>query len=200
MLKYLDLKFIHTEIYPYCSEPYEGRLLEFPSCVFLCESLRSLSVKMNCAVLKSPISSSSSFSNLVSLSLISVPVEEGFCEWISCCCKCIKELCVDEVSRIQNITIESSSLQSFEVSCLGNLLDPIKISCEKLERLDIHWHCDLPTGKSFIMSAPNLTYFSWQGNVMTDSIHLGKLLLLEKVVLHLFGKVNDLDSLQYSQG
>lgn len=42
-----NVEVLGIEIYPYfCFEPYEGRLFEFPSCVFLCQSLRSLSMKI----------------------------------------------------------------------------------------------------------------------------------------------------------
>ncbi|CAN6583179.1 unnamed protein product [Malus baccata var. baccata] len=172
-------------------QDYEGALLEFPSCVFSCRSLRSLRVSLTYGIIKSQLSSPSS-NNIVFLRLNFVTLEEGFCKWISCCCKCIKDIWLESVKGIENITIESSSLESFEVSGVGLLY--LKVFGEKLERISIDWSHNSPNDRLFVMSAPNLKYLSWIGNVMNNNLNFGELLRLEKVKLsHRFG-VYDLDS------
>ncbi|RXH91651.1 hypothetical protein DVH24_020674 [Malus domestica] len=170
---------------------YEGALLESPSCVFSCRSLRSLRLSLRYGIIKSPLSSPSS-NNIVFLRLNFVTLEECFCKWISCCCKCIKDIWLECVKGIESITIESSSLELFEVSGVGLLY--LKVFGEKLEHISIDWSHNSPNVRLFVMSAPNLKYLSWIGNVMNNNLNFGELLRLEKVKLsHRFG-VYDLDS------
>lgn len=90
--------------------------LAFPSCIFLCESLRSLSVAINCKI-QAP---STFFSFLKCLELSDVEiVDESFFKWISQSCKCIEVLDLDDVYGIENINIESSSLESFSFQCVN---------------------------------------------------------------------------------
>lgn len=87
----------------------EEQTIEFPSCIYLCGSLRSLSVDLN-TILKAP--SVAWFNNLEYLKFKNVRIVEGLCKWISFSCKCIKDLRFESVSA-ENISVESSSLESF---------------------------------------------------------------------------------------
>nr|XP_011470516.1 PREDICTED: F-box/FBD/LRR-repeat protein At5g56420-like [Fragaria vesca subsp. vesca] len=51
--------------------------IDFPSCVFLCESLRYLKLQMVCEILKAPSFCTSPASNLVYMSLEFVTIEDG---------------------------------------------------------------------------------------------------------------------------
>ncbi|XP_020421496.1 uncharacterized protein LOC109949755 [Prunus persica] len=65
-------------------------ILDFPSSIFLCESLKSLSVHMERLILKAPSVSFSSNLKDLELSGVFIADEEGFFKWISCSCKCIQ--------------------------------------------------------------------------------------------------------------
>lgn len=67
----------------------EEQTIEFPSCIYLCGSLRSLSVDLN-TILKAP--SVAWFNNLEYLKFKNDRIVEGLCKWISYSCKCIKDL------------------------------------------------------------------------------------------------------------
>ncbi|PQQ06130.1 putative F-box/FBD/LRR-repeat protein [Prunus yedoensis var. nudiflora] len=87
-------------------------MFALPSCVFLSQSLKSLSVCCSGVILQAP---SLSFScNLLSLRLSCVNiVDESFFKWISFTCKCLKEIQLLRITGIERITIESLSLESF---------------------------------------------------------------------------------------
>ncbi|CAN6704503.1 unnamed protein product [Malus baccata var. baccata] len=79
------------------------------------QSLRSLLISLgiiNSDVVEWPSLSFSS--NLLYLSLCYVKiVDESLFKWISCCCKYLKELHLRSVKGIKDISVESSSLESF---------------------------------------------------------------------------------------
>lgn len=156
-------------------------LTPFPSCVFLCRSLRSLMVDMKLMVFKEP--SSASFSNLECLKLRNVKIaDEGFFKWFSCYCNCIKELCLEQVSGVQNITIVSSSLLSF--SFVNHSLTEqcqLSIAAEKLVDLVIDIK-SIPHRKSINILAPNLTSMKWIGRLLIHQ-NLGEFIRLEKADL-----------------
>ncbi|KAM2088827.1 hypothetical protein EV1_032509 [Malus domestica] len=126
----------------------------FPSYIFRSQSLRSLSV--NCrGIFEAPSLSFSS--NLHYLSLTSVRIEdERVFQWISCCCKCIKELHLYYIKAMKSTAIESSSLESFSVSSLGESVH-LSISGEKLENIDIQ----RGAYASLKIFAPNLKNLRW---------------------------------------
>ncbi|TQD70226.1 hypothetical protein C1H46_044237 [Malus baccata] len=155
--------------------------LELPSCIFLCGSLRSLSVHCN-KILTVPSSVHST--NLQYLKLTNVTIDEGFCKWISCSCKSIKELHLEHV-RVENITIESSSLESFSfVFSSRSDLCHLSISCEKLEAMRINWRFDSPSSRSFKVFAPNLKYLKWTGSLLNNQ-NLGNFMCLETAEIFL---------------
>ncbi|CAN6577390.1 unnamed protein product [Malus baccata var. baccata] len=111
--------------------------LAFPFSIFLCETLKSLVINMP-SVVKTPSVAFSS--NLEYLELMNVEIkDEGVFKWISCSCKSIKELILCGLGRIKNITIESSSLEKFEI--YDGFCTPIhlNISGEKLETIRVSW-------------------------------------------------------------
>ncbi|KAM1079021.1 hypothetical protein FF1_013909 [Malus domestica] len=155
--------------------------LELPSCIFLCGSLRSLSVHCN-KILTVPSSVHST--NLQYLRLTNVTIDEGFCKWISCSCKSIKELHLEHV-RVENITIESSSLESFSfVFSSHSDLCHLSISCEKLEAMRINWRFDSPSSRSFKVFAPNLKYLKWTGSLLNNQ-NIGNFMCLETAEIFL---------------
>ncbi|KAL6138129.1 hypothetical protein ACLB2K_063415 [Fragaria x ananassa] len=112
--------------------------VEFPSCVFVCGTLKSLTLNVSHVILKSPcFSPSSSSSNLVNLKLGNVTIEngDGFCKWVSVSCKSLKELSLWGLEGLKNVTIQSSSLESLVIQQLLGLFQ-LNISGEKLEKSD----------------------------------------------------------------
>lgn len=165
--------------------PGEAIAPVFPSSVFLCGSLTSLSVDLGRVVLHVP---SFAFpSNLKYLKLKSGMVEQGFSKWISCWCKCIEELTLDGI-HMRDTTIESSSLKKF--SFVGdNLTDTVDIRGDKLEEIVIDWLLHSPREKSLNINAPFLKYLSWKGNLM-ESRNIGKLEFLEEAAILLKPEVD----------
>lgn len=156
--------------------------IEFPSCVFVCESLKYLTLDMNSAILTAPSFSTPPTSKLVSLSLRNVIVEddEGFCKWVSCC-RFIKKLGLERIYGLEKITIKSSSLESLSIQC------PPFFDINRLEISgDINRY-------SLNISASNLKYLKWDGNMLNHQ-HLGEMNCLEEAEISLtFHGVNHLD-------
>ncbi|PRQ43978.1 putative F-box domain, FBD domain, leucine-rich repeat domain, L domain-containing protein [Rosa chinensis] len=110
-----------------------------PFCIFLCGSLKSLVVEMYCKISKAP--SLASLSNLECLKLQDVIIlDEGFFKWISCSCKCIKELSLIHVhgNGGMHFTIESSSLESLCIKWVYGMFH-LNISGQKLRKIIINW-------------------------------------------------------------
>nr|XP_011467390.1 PREDICTED: uncharacterized protein LOC105352317 [Fragaria vesca subsp. vesca] len=153
---------------------------------------------MKCTKLEAPSFCTSPISNLVSLCLRNVTIEddEGFCKWVSYCCRFIKELGMKQVRGLENITIESSSLESFSIQCPSYLhIDRLVISGDKLEEIDINWECDSRKRNNSLLniSAPNLMYLKWRGNMLNHQ-HIGEMSSLEQVEIYL-GAANDVNDL-----
>ncbi|CAL2268279.1 unnamed protein product [Prunus armeniaca] len=161
---------------------------------FLPQSLRSLSVRLSMEIFKTP--SLSIPSNLRYLKLVLVKIEdERFFKWITCCCKCIKQLELVHIQGIRNITIESSSLEYFYGFIQSDILH-VNISGEKLEGIDMClWFHGYPeiSSNSLKIFAPNLKNLNWNSSNGRYSPNLGKLMSLEKVQLFLDPRVNELD-------
>ncbi|XP_020421469.1 uncharacterized protein LOC18772138 [Prunus persica] len=161
---------------------------------FLPQSLRSLSVRLSMEIFKTP--SLSIPSNLRYLKLVLVKIEdERFFKWITCCCKCIKQLELVHIQGIRNITIESSFLEYFHGFIQSDILH-VNISGEKLEGIDIClWFHGYPeiSSNSLKIFAPNLKNLNWNSSNGRYSPNLGKLMSLEKVQLFLDPRVNELD-------
>jgi hypothetical protein len=122
-------------------------------------------------------------------------MDDGFGKWISCSCKCIKELLLNDV-RVESFTIESSSLESFSFVYHYNN-DPfhLSISGEKLAKIKIEWgfyETSSGTTRSLNVSAPNLKYLKWIGNLLNYQ-NLGKFMCLEKAHIFLKHKGDDYD-------
>ncbi|CAL9002722.1 unnamed protein product [Prunus brigantina] len=166
-----------------------------PSCVFLSQSLRSLSVNLNTHILEAPSLFFSS--NILYLELINLKIaDERLFKWISCCCKCIKKLQILNIAGVRNISIESSSLEHFRASISRDLLH-LNISGEKLETIDMFlWFEEsypATSSPSLKIFAPNLKNLKWKGTV-GNSPNLGELMSLEKVKLCLAPQVLDFDN------
>ncbi|XP_062003516.1 putative F-box/FBD/LRR-repeat protein At4g03220 [Rosa rugosa] len=164
--------------------------LPFPSSVFHCGSLRSLLVKMSCRILKAP--SLTSFSNLEYLKLTYVIIgDEGIFKWISCCCKCIETLILEHAYGIKTVTIQSSSLKSFRF-VKDYLVRPcnLNISGGRLEDIFIDWGFNSDFSRSLNISAPDLKYLKWSGNLLTQQ-NLGKMTCLQKAELFLKPEADD---------
>lgn len=170
--------------------------IEFPYYVFVCESLKSLIVDMHCAILTNPSFSASSISNLVCLRLANVHVEydKWFCNWISFSCIFLKELLLENVSGLENITIESSSLESLGLEFTKDYAFSLRarpnyyrLRTNLLRVADRHpksW----PT-ESLHISTPKLKHLKWVGKMMGD-LYMGELNCLDEVeisVRHSYG-------------
>ncbi|VVA26278.1 PREDICTED: F-box/LRR-repeat [Prunus dulcis] len=152
-------------------------ILDFPSSIFLCESLKSLSVHMERLILKAPSVSFSSNLKDLELSGAFIADEEGFFKWISCSCKCIQILRLAYPRGIKNLNIESSSLESFTLFDPQHDLDTLNISCENLQ-LSISLKAGSPSITPLNIFAPNLKKLWWRGNLMNHP-NLGKFQNLE---------------------
>ncbi|KAB2631518.1 F-box/LRR-repeat protein [Pyrus ussuriensis x Pyrus communis] len=153
---------------------------ELPSCIFLCGSLRYLIVTLY-TVLKVPSFAGST--NLRHLNLSYVQIDDGFSKWISNSCKCIKELQLYHVGAV-NITIESSSLESFRFVSVQNDTCHLNITGEKLEDIHVNWEYYQRGSRSLTISAPNLKYFKWIGSLLNRQ-NLRELMCLEKAEIFL---------------
>ncbi|KAM5573158.1 F-box/FBD/LRR-repeat protein [Rosa sericea] len=170
----------------------DGATLELPSCIYCCESLRSLLINTE-TILKAPSFACSN--NLQYLKLTSVRMDDGFGKWISGSCKCIKELLLDNV-HVGSFTIESSSLESFTLLYRHNS-DPchFSISGEKLAEINIKWENSKASSsitRSLNVYAPNLKYLKWIGNFLNYQ-NLGKFMCLEKAHIFLKRQGDDYD-------
>ncbi|TQD91806.1 hypothetical protein C1H46_022648 [Malus baccata] len=137
---------------------------ELPSCIFLCGSLRTLLVRILHGTIKAP--SLACLSNLECLNLKYVTLGQDFFNWISSCCKCIKELNLDRVCGERDITIESTSLKSFSIVTSEDRLHQLKISGGKLEDIHIEWSSKWCWSLSIFAS--NLKYLEWPGNTVVN--------------------------------
>ncbi|KAL6138147.1 hypothetical protein ACLB2K_063433 [Fragaria x ananassa] len=190
--------FFPTEM-PTVGHYLHGNDADFPSSVFLCESLRHLTLHMKSATFEAPSFSTSPTSNLVYLNLghVTIKDDKGFCKWVSYCCRFITDLRLEQVYGLEDITIESSSLESFSVRfpCYFDI-DRLAISGDRIKDIDINWEYD-PTRNNntcvLYISAPNLKYLKWYGNMLNHQ-HLGEMHRLEQVEISLSSyHVNDLD-------
>lgn len=109
-------------------------LVELSSSIFGCGSLRSLLVRMEESF---KVPSFPCPNNLQRLNLTYVRLTDGFSKWITSSCKCIKEIKLKSFYA-ENITIESSSLETFTFEARSNLCC-LKILGEKLESIHIKW-------------------------------------------------------------
>ncbi|XP_070665686.1 uncharacterized protein [Malus domestica] len=97
--------------------------------------------------------------------------------------QCIKELQLYDV-RTVNITIENSSLESFRFVSYKSGICHLNISGEKLEDIHVDWEYYQPGSRSLTISAPNLKYFKWIGNLLNRQ-NLRELMCLEKAEIYL---------------
>ncbi|XP_004301725.1 PREDICTED: F-box/LRR-repeat protein 13-like isoform X2 [Fragaria vesca subsp. vesca] len=169
----------------------DGATLQLPSCIYCCESLRSLLINTE-TIIKAP--SFACPNNLQYLKLTTVTMDDGFGKWISCSCKCIKELLLKDV-HVGSFTIESSSLESFTLSYTYNC-EPcyFSISGEKLAEVNIKWETEANSSitRSLNVYAPNLKYLKWIGDLL-DYQNLGKFMCLEKAQIFLKCQRSDYD-------
>ncbi|VVA15498.1 Hypothetical predicted protein [Prunus dulcis] len=180
------------ELYLYFSHG-ETNTIALPSCIFLSQSLRSLSVKLYAMILEAPSLSFSSNLHYLQLEHVKV-VDERFFRWIARSCKFIKELKLLNIRGIQKITVESSSLEYF--LCRIDKFDDcfhLNISGKKLESIDISWTSYESTSiKSLTIFAPNLKNLKWEGS-LKHSQNLGKFMNLEKLEILLDFWGNEVD-------
>ncbi|XP_018505980.2 putative F-box protein At3g58860 [Pyrus x bretschneideri] len=183
-------------------------MLSLPSFIFHSQSLRSLSVFSGTRTLEIVEAPSLSFSsNLRYLSLSDVKiVDERIFKWISCCCKYLKELSLSSIKGTQNISIESSSLESFSFFNDDDDDDDdnddchLNISGEKLENIDMYWggyevfesRKSTNSNTSLKIFAPNLKTLKWKGEVRNCQ-SLGNLKSLEEVEILLEPLKNEFD-------
>ncbi|XP_008243668.2 PREDICTED: F-box/LRR-repeat protein At4g14096-like [Prunus mume] len=173
--------------------------LVLPSCLFLCRSLRLLTVDLKFKLFQTPSLTSST--TLQCLKLKNVTIDEGLGQWISCSCKRIKELWLELVHGAKQITISSSSLKTLHfVSCYAyySFQNPngnfhLNISGEKLEDIYIDWKV-IPTGHSISIFAPNLKHLKWIGTLASRQ-YLEKLMCLEKAEIFLHPRSEDFSKL-----
>ncbi|GAV56746.1 F-box domain-containing protein [Cephalotus follicularis] len=167
----------------------EGRRLQFipPVSLLCCESLTSLTLNLNRCSFVLPFSTVG-FTHLQSLSIKYVKIQnDSFCEWLSTFCKSLKELTLEHIEDVHNITIKISSLERFF------MLNPIhlchlNVLGDMLQIIHVNWRFDSPVGKSLKICAPNLKMLTWNGNP-TNNNCVGDFIHLEGVQLFLEPKV-----------
>ncbi|TQD77732.1 hypothetical protein C1H46_036717 [Malus baccata] len=132
-------------------------------------------------------------SNLEYLRLKDVSIKDDddrFFKWLSGSCTSIKELLLENCLGVNNLIIESSSLESFW--CESHDFNDechLNISGDRLEKL----HFDAPIGLVNI-SAPNLKYLEWFGEFKTRQ-NLGNLMFLEKAMIYSTTQISNFDVL-----
>ncbi|TQD91808.1 hypothetical protein C1H46_022650 [Malus baccata] len=167
------------ELYIDISKVYFEGTFKFPTSIFLCRSLRTLSVSKGYVTIKTPPLACSS--NLQCLKLAHVTLDQGFYKWISSSCQCIQVLHLQNVHGEMDITIESASLKSFSIDTGNSNLRHFQISGEKLE--DIHM--------SLKIFAPNLKILEMIGYPISNQ--LGRFLHLEKADIWMWPGVDEGD-------
>ncbi|CAN6689067.1 unnamed protein product [Malus baccata var. baccata] len=148
---------------------------ELPPSLLLCKSLKSLLVDMICNLSVVP-TMDFFLSNLEYLRLKDVSIKDDddrFFKWPSGSCTSIKELLLENCLGVNNLVIESSSLESFWY----------------LKKV----HFDAPIGLVNI-SAPNLKYLEWFGEFKTCQ-NLGNLMFLEKAMIYSTTQISNFDVL-----
>lgn len=162
------------------SPPPADSLFSLPAAIFLCGSLRSLSVRMKCVI--GEVSSFPSLSNLTSLNLARVSViDESFWEWISCSCKRLETLSLRNIHGSKNIIISISSLKTVSVFLLEGVCCNLTILGNRLERIIIDWDY-ASSNTSLHISAPYVKWFQWNGSFSCHQnlgemrcLHLGQI-------------------------
>ncbi|KAM2990446.1 hypothetical protein FF2_004289 [Malus domestica] len=92
----------------------------------------------------------------------------------------MKELLLKDCVGVNNLVIESSSLESiWYESHAYNDKRHVNISCDRLEKLHFNAPIGGKTDRLVNISAPNLKYLEWFGEFMTR-LNLGNLMCLEK--------------------
>ena len=171
---------------------YKDESLEFPDCVFSYASLRSLKLEMSFfTVVETPSFSVSS--NLETLDLADLDIaDEGFFKWVSSSCKLLKKLSLARINGIDNITIESSSLEDFYYIHY-ELYETchIDISGGKLEKIDIDCRYS-PMGIVLNIIAPNVKCLKLEGKVKNNR-NLGNLNCLQEATILLEPKEDESD-------
>ncbi|KAM1350323.1 hypothetical protein FF1_004292 [Malus domestica] len=164
---------------------------ELPASLLLCKSLKSLLVDMICNI--SVVPTMDFLSNLEYLRLKDVSIKDDddqFFKWLSGSCTSIKELLLENCLGVNNLVIESSSLESFWCESHDfNYECHLNISGDRLEKL----HFDAPIGLVNI-SAPNLKYLEWFGEFKTRQ-NLGNLMFLEKAMIYSTTQISNFDVL-----
>lgn len=169
--------------------------VELPICLFRCQSLKSLMVDLKFSILKTPSLACST--TLRSLKLKNLTINEEFCKWISCSCKCLKELWLELVHGSHIITIESSSLESLHFSScyfyygsqyVGCDILYLSISGEKLEEMHLEWKA-VSSNHLINIDAPKLKHFKWFARIQ----NMMNSLCLEEAVFCLRARVHDID-------
>ncbi|EEF42938.1 putative F-box/FBD/LRR-repeat protein At4g03220 [Ricinus communis] len=187
---YLSYRAVIYLLYSFACEVEEIklRLMEntdiysLPRELYRCQSLRSLSLDLGYGSVKFP--STFTFTNLEHLHLKDMKIHDGFGEWISTC-RTIKKLYLEETYGMENINIESSSLELFElINDSNSRLVNISVSGDRIESLSVQWNFNSSTGKLLRFRTPNLKYFRWSGNFVSQ-ITMQNLLHLESAVLSL---------------
>ncbi|KAM1122821.1 hypothetical protein ACFX13_004393 [Malus domestica] len=103
-----NVEVIHLVVIP------NNTFRELPASLLHCKSLKSLTVDMICNI--SVVPSMDFSSNLECMRLKDVSIKndgDRFLKWISGCCTSIKELLLEDCVGVNNLVIESSSLESF---------------------------------------------------------------------------------------
>ncbi|KAB2623350.1 F-box protein [Pyrus ussuriensis x Pyrus communis] len=157
---------------------------DLPASLLHCKSLKSLTVDMICNI--SVVPSMDFSSNLECLRLKDVSIKndgDRFLKWISGCCTSIKELLLEDCAGVNNLVIESSSLESFcYQSHEYNDGCHVNISGDRLEKLHFVEPIGRKTNRLVNISAPNLKYLEWIGE-FSNRQNLGNLMFLEKAVI-----------------
>ncbi|VVA21824.1 PREDICTED: F-box/LRR-repeat [Prunus dulcis] len=140
--------------------------LELPSCIFLCGSLRSLSVHCN--------------------KILTAPSLELWLELVHGA----KQITISSSSLETLRFISCYAYYSFQ-NPSGNF--HLNISGERLEDIYIDWKV-IPTGHSISIFAPNLKHLKWIGTLASRQ-YLEKLMCLEKAEIFLHPRSEDFSKL-----
>ncbi|XP_059459153.1 putative F-box/FBD/LRR-repeat protein At4g03220 [Corylus avellana] len=143
-----------------------------PLCVLRCNSVTFLDIDAENALLKLPSAPPYFASELQSLQLRHVQIENN------CNCnlgellssfKSLKVLKLDKISGIKAMTITSSSIEILSIVSVDSHLCDVEIQqLHKLYELNLVWFPKSSSSTSLKISAPNLQTFQWSGITVDD--------------------------------
>ena len=171
---YRVISLLHNEVM--CKVPLLHVMLKtegifiLPPSVLCCGSWKTLTINLVDGILKFPsFIDTFGFSNLRSLSLRSVQINESFGKWVSSYWQFLEYLDLHDISGTKSLIVTSSSLEILKIWSLRNVVFRINVSAEFLRELRLVWTFR-PEERVLELSTPRLTHFVCGGSILNLSL------------------------------